>query len=1074
MAQSTNDINIRLNVLGEQGLKSIKDYREEIKLLDKSMQSAAASGDNVQFDKLAARMGEIKEDMGDLRQEMKYLDPGNLILGFTKLAQGMVGSFGAVTGILDLVGVKNEELQEIQKKSMVIIQVLTSLESARSLIEGKGLIQGLAGQAKRLVMMGAVKAGMISEIAVTEGATIAQLKLNAAVLANPYVLAAAAIIALVAALAYFVTSENAAEEAARNATIAQDNYNASIKETIAIGADAREGLEQSIDKYNLLTGAITETDNAIESIIEKYKKEQAAMIESTTSAVLNFDTKQKAEREAFADSRSMSETTGAWIKRRDAFEKQQAKELAEFRKTSSKNFIDLKKKEQQDIDNIKVGEVKDTYDKQKANTQKIQSFEEGVSKSISNLRVSLIKDEYEQKKAAINLSYKDDEKNLNQLKDENVKLNDIYTGQKASIASMIKSKRELFIQSQGELIKTQEVYDKQKAIFTAQGKGGVELSLMLEKEAVQVQLVTAKVNELKSGFEGAVAMEAGINLEQEKGNQLLSKATKELSVRKDLELEILETQRLIKTESEAIAANLTLQSQIEQLRVDVMDEGLEKTRAQIELNEKIAIQKLNTLEDEMLAQNDIFELANKNRANMSAEDIKALDAGIAANKKQAENIAEARILIGTKATNDINKVYDDGNKAASKNEVKGAKKTAEEILEIKKKLADETLDLQIQNAKDGSQEELDLQKKSLNKQAEDRKAATKKLLDEEIITKEDYAENIAEINENTRQSELELEKEYIRKRADLLINSTQTLADGLLQINSNLVEARIEQDTIDMDKRIERHQSESDNKYESDKLYIEKSVGNERERDIQLQELAIKKKQEDDRLATEQRAQEKAMRERAFKADQNAAIAQIAIQTAIAAAKSLAQGGWPGGLLLMAGAIATGAIQLGIVKSQKLPQYGKGGMVDGKSHQQGGALVELEGGEGILTKKAMQDPILRAQASEINVKGGGVAFGETGYNMKGRPNIPTSILDFAIHSRIPKAEFGGMVYPNPSIFQSPSNDYINTNNSIESSMIQDIVSQVVGQVISIPVVVQERDVTQTQRVVSTYQSQSKF
>jgi len=1040
MAATPQDINLRLNVLGDQANKSIRDYREEIKLLSMAMSDAAAKGDTKSFEEFGRRLGEAKNDVKDFNDQLKYSDPGELLAGMTKLGQGMVGSFGAVTGIMELVGSKNEAIQEIQKKSMVIIQVLTSLESARQLLEGKGLIQGLAGQAKKLVMMGAIKAGMISEIAVTQGATIAQLELNAAVLANPYVLAAAAIIALVAAMTYFIVSENAAEEAARNAQIAQDNYNLSMKEAIEIGTEARSGLEQSIDKYNLLTGAISETDNAIESIIEAYKKESDAMIVSTTTALLAFETRQKAENEAFMDSRGLFESSTDWLKRRDTFEKQQAKELAEFRKTTSKNFVDLKKKEQQDIDNIKISDVKDTYDKQKANTQKIQSFEEGIAKSIANLRVSLIADEYEQKKASIQLSYKDDQKNLNQLKDENVKLNDIYTGQKSSIDNIIKSQQQNYNIAYQIQDSAERTYAKKEAEGKKLGYAGAALLSYTLKEYETLQATTAETARVKGELEGSMAMTANIVLEQEKSNNLLAKATRELSTRKNLELEILQNQRLLKTEADAILANENLKRKIAQMNVDLIIDEFERSKAQLQLNHDIEEANIKGLEKELLLRKEILNSTIlTQREGETNEDFTKRQDDLEKAKKsieeQTKDIATYKLQVDQKLVNDLIDLNNDKNDKNKKADVKNEVKTAEEILEIRKKLNAETLDLKIQNAIDGSKIELDLQKKSLYLQAKEQIAATNKLYEDKQISLEEYQDNIEQINERVRQDDLALEREYWKKRTDIAIESADLISNGLLEINNNLIQSRLEQDTIDMNKRIERNQSESDNKYESDKLYIEKSVSDERERDIQLQELAIKKKQEDERLAIEQRTAERNMQIRKFEADRDNALAKIAISTAIGIATAISEAPMIGGLPGSAIAAAAGILQAAAVKAQKMPQYARGTLFQGPSHAEGGINANLEGGEAVVNKHSMAIPAFRQIVSQINQAGGGV--------------------------------------PYPSIGGASSNG-LNMNATIDPSVIQDIVSQVVGQVVSIPVVVQERDVTQTQRVVSTYESQSKF
>ena len=138
-----------------------------------------------------------------------------------------------------------------------------------------------------------------------------------------------------------------------------------------------------------------------------------------------------------------------------------------------------------------------------------------------------------------------------------------------------------------------------------------------------------------------------------------------------------------------------------------------------------------------------------------------------------------------------------------------------------------------------------------------------------------------------------------------------------------------------------------------------------------------------------------------FKKDQNLAIAQAIISggqsimgilggqgTGNVIADAIIKG------ILMTASVAMTAIQIGTIKAQAPPTaelggvmndsfFAKGGMVNGKSHSQGGEkfavggrVVELEGGEAVINKKstAMFKPML----SNMNVAGGGRKFADGG------------------------------------------------------------------------------------------------
>ena len=111
------------------------------------------------------------------------------------------------------------------------------------------------------------------------------------------------------------------------------------------------------------------------------------------------------------------------------------------------------------------------------------------------------------------------------------------------------------------------------------------------------------------------------------------------------------------------------------------------------------------------------------------------------------------------------------------------------------------------------------------------------------------------------------------------------------------------------------------------------------------------------------------------------ALFNIGLSTAEALAKGVASAqavGFPANIPAIATTIA--AIMANIVKAKQLvskeknPKYADGGEITGPSHASGGVLIEAEGGEGIINKYSMSNPLLRSIASAVNVAGGGVPF----------------------------------------------------------------------------------------------------
>ena len=158
-----------------------------------------------------------------------------------------------------------------------------------------------------------------------------------------------------------------------------------------------------------------------------------------------------------------------------------------------------------------------------------------------------------------------------------------------------------------------------------------------------------------------------------------------------------------------------------------------------------------------------------------------------------------------------------------------------------------------------------------------------------------------------------------------------------------------------------------------------------------------------------------------FKKDQNLAVADAFIQGGQSIMQILAGEGTGNVVadgiikgILIASSIAMTALQIATIRSAAPPTaefggimndsfFANGGMVNGKSHSQGGEkfavggrVVELEGGEAVINKKstAMFKPIL----SNINVAGGGRKFADGGMVFgTDQENNDSSMLDALIN-----------------------------------------------------------------------------
>jgi hypothetical protein len=125
-------------------------------------------------------------------------------------------------------------------------------------------------------------------------------------------------------------------------------------------------------------------------------------------------------------------------------------------------------------------------------------------------------------------------------------------------------------------------------------------------------------------------------------------------------------------------------------------------------------------------------------------------------------------------------------------------------------------------------------------------------------------------------------------------------------------------------------------------------------------QFAAKKAQIDEKL----RKKEAQLKKRQFEADQKAALIRIAIDTAVSVAKTAATAGYPAAIPLIVLALAQGAIQAALVKSQPVPKF-KDGVIDlqGKGTSTSDSIsAKLSRGESVMTAKETKQhkPLFKA------------------------------------------------------------------------------------------------------------------
>lgn len=275
----------------------------------------------------------------------------------------------------------------------------------------------------------------------------------------------------------------------------------------------------------------------------------------------------------------------------------------------------------------------------------------------------------------------------------------------------------------------------------------------------------------------------------------------------------------------------------------------------------------------------------------------------------------------------------------------------------------------------------------------------------------------------------------IKGFAENLGSLTQQTADAALSImNSNLEAQRAM-----VDRYISDVQKATDNSLENlDRLYKANYITafqyEKRKEEIE--------RERDNRIAR--------AREEQFRKEQNAAATTAIIQGALAIVQAYGQLGPIGGTIAAVLIAAVTAAQISTIKSQPVPEYEKGGLIEGPSHKQGGVkaytpngLVELEGGEYIVNKKAVQKPGMLQTLNKLNkYQYGGQIMG-THFNQDAFRNV-----------------------------QQPP--IINNNVNTQTIDMDELATAVVKAIKQIPVNVVETDITRTQRKVNVIEKRSSW
>ena len=183
----------------------------------------------------AKRAGELKDKIGDVNAQIKALTPEGKFQAIQNLGGAIAGVFQVATGALQAFGVESEQATKIAQQFQGALNIFGGLSQLSQFKDSLVAVQSALGLTTAATQTQVVAT---EELAVAEGeATVAQTALNTSILANPYVIAAAALAALVAGMYLFSTG-------AEDAKIKQDALNESISVNDAVYSRTNKQLDE--------------------------------------------------------------------------------------------------------------------------------------------------------------------------------------------------------------------------------------------------------------------------------------------------------------------------------------------------------------------------------------------------------------------------------------------------------------------------------------------------------------------------------------------------------------------------------------------------------------------------------------------------------------------------------------------------------------------------------------------------------------------------------------------------------------------------------------------------------------
>jgi hypothetical protein len=199
----------------------------------------------------AKRAGQLKDQIQDINAQINALTPEGKFQAISNLGSAISGVFQVATGALQAFGVESETATKLAQQFQGALNISQGAAQLAQLSDAFSALKGVLGltTAAKVADTAATEALVIAEgeqVVATEAATGAQAELNVAVLANPYVLAAAAVAALVAGLVIYANTASEAERQQKQ--LSESIYNANIQAQESISKEATD-IKLLVEQY---------------------------------------------------------------------------------------------------------------------------------------------------------------------------------------------------------------------------------------------------------------------------------------------------------------------------------------------------------------------------------------------------------------------------------------------------------------------------------------------------------------------------------------------------------------------------------------------------------------------------------------------------------------------------------------------------------------------------------------------------------------------------------------------------------------------------------------------------------